>query len=181
MKTKIIILFLLFCATTISAQEKYYTKSGAIIFESSVPSFEEVKATNSKVTAIFKPETGAIAALALTKAFRFKIALMEEHFNENYAESNKFPKATFSGKIQNYTTKMLKTESNVSIKGKLTFHGVTKEIKVPATIFQKSSSIHLTSSFTIKPEDFGIEIPKLVRKKIADKVDVTLNFELKKK
>ncbi len=178
MKSKILLIFLFF-SLSFYAQEKYYTKSGTIIFESSVPAFEEVKASNTKVTAILKKETGEIAALALVKAFRFKIALMEEHFNENYAESDKYPKASFSGKIKDYTTKSL--NAKVMIQGKLTFHGVTKNIEVPATISNKDDSIHLKASFSLKPEDFGIEIPKLVRKKIAERVDVRLDFELKKK
>lgn len=177
--TTFILLFLV--TTAFYAQEKYYTKSGTLVFESSVASFEEVKATNSKVTAIFKKETGDVAALALVKAFRFKIALMEEHFNENYAESNKFPKAKFSGKIQSYNLEMLSKETQVVLKGNLTFHGVTQQIETPATISSKNNTIYLTASFKLKPEDFGIKIPKIVRNKIAKKVDVSLNFELKGK
>ena len=177
MKIKILTLLVL-CAMQSIAQEKYYTKSGSITFESSVPSFEEVKATNNKVTAIFKPETGDIAALVLVKAFRFKIALMEEHFNENYAESNKYPKAKFSGKIKDYN---LKKNNEVIISGKLTFHGVTQQIEVPASIKKQNNSIQLTASFSLEPEDFGIHIPKIVRSKIAKKVDVTLSFTLNKK
>lgn len=181
MKTKLILLFCTLFIFNFTAQNKYYTKSGTIVFESSVKSFEEVKATNNKVTSIFKSNSGEIAALALTKAFRFKIALMEEHFNENYAETNKFPKVKFSGKIENYNIGLLKKISPVNIIGKLTFHGVTNEIKVAASIYQKNKKIYLTSSFTLRPEDYGIKIPKIVRKKIAKEVDVTLNFELSKK
>ena len=179
MKFKISILVIFF-TLSIYAQEKYYTKSGTIIFESSVASFEEVKATNTKVTAVFKPETGDIAALALVKAFRFKVALMEEHFNENYAESNKYPKAKFSGKIENFDQTTL-YNTKVWIKGKLSFHGVTKEIRITADISNKKDIILISSSFTLKPEEFGIEIPKIVRKKIAKEVDVSLIFSLKKK
>lgn len=180
MKTKLLIAFL--CVSlSFYAQEKYYTKSGTITFESSVPSFEEVKATNTKVSAILKDD-GTIASLALVKAFRFKIALMEEHFNENYAESNQFPKAKFSGKIENFNLQDLNaSDTKVTIKGKLTFHGVTKEIIVPATISKKDTSIFLNASLSLKPEDFGIKIPKIVRKKIAERVDVNLNFQLNKR
>ena len=177
MKIKILTLLVL-CAMQSLAQEKYYTKSGSITFESSVPTFEEVKATNNKVTAIFKPETGDIAALVLVKAFRFKIALMEEHFNENYAETNKFPKAKFSGKIKNHK---LKKKNEVIILGKLTFHGVTQQIEIPASIKKHNKSIQITASFSLKPEDFGVHIPKIVRNKIAEKVDIILSFTLNKK
>jgi polyisoprenoid-binding protein YceI len=180
MKLKITFL-LLFLSLALTAQEKYYTKSGKISFESSVPTFEEVKATNTKVTAVFKSSTGEIAALALVKGFRFKIALMEEHFNENYAESSKFPKAKFSGKILNYSPDILKNDSSIKIKGSLTFHGITNVIEIPAKVEIKNGTILLLAKFTLKPEDFGIKIPKIVRKKIAERVDVNLQFELKAK
>lgn len=180
MKSKILILFVFFSAS-FYAQEKYYTTSGTITFESSVPSFEEVKATNTKVTAILKDD-GTIASLALTKAFRFKIALMEEHFNENYMESTRFPKATFSGKIANFSLDQLSAnDKEFRIKGKLTIRGVVKIIELKSQIKKLENTITIRSRFTITPEDFGIKIPKIVRNKIAKKVDVTFNFILKRK
>ena len=89
--------------------DKKITKTGTIVFEASVPSFEEVKAKNEAVTCILNPDNGEIAALALMKGFRFKVALMEEHFNENYVESSKYPKATFKGKIDNFDESKLTT------------------------------------------------------------------------
>jgi len=180
MKTKLILLVLL-VNLQISAQEKYYTRSGSITFESSVASFEEVKATNTKVTAILKSD-GTFASLALVKAFRFKIALMEEHFNENYIESSKFPKATFSGKISSFSIQELtSSEKEFLVKGKLTIKGITKEISTKCFIKIVDGIISLHSKFTTKPEDFGIKIPKIVRNKIAKEVDVSLNFTLDKK
>ena len=93
--------FLLNGVLIVNAQEKFITKSGVINFEASVPSFEEVKAKHQSVSALLK-SNGEFASLALVKGFRFKVALMEEHFNENYAESSKFPKATFKGKIKGF-------------------------------------------------------------------------------
>ena len=84
------------------SQSKLITKTGKITFEASVPAFEEVKAKNESVTCILNTENGEIATLALIKGFRFKIALMEEHFNENYIESDRYPKATFKGKIDDF-------------------------------------------------------------------------------
>ena len=102
---KTIIVLLIFCfafVATAFGQEKFATKTGEINFEASVPSFEEVKAENNNVSAVLETGTGNFAALALMKGFRFKVALMEEHFNENYIESSKYPKATFKGKIQDF-------------------------------------------------------------------------------
>jgi len=180
MRFKILILFVFF-SVSFYAQEKYYTTSGTITFESSVPSFEEVKATNTKVTAILKDD-GTIAALALIKAFQFKIALMEEHFNENYMESNKFPKATFSGKIADFSMDQLSaTNKAFRIKGTLTIRGVSKHLEIASQIKKLEDAISITSSFTTIPEDFGIKIPNIVRNKIAKKVDVSFHFIVKKK
>lgn len=180
MKAKISLL-LVFLSFLGHAQEKYYTKSGEITFESSVPSFEEVKATNTKVTAILKDD-GSIASLALTKAFRFKIALMEEHFNENYIESDNFPKATFSGKIIDFSIGELTNEyKKFTLRGKLSIHGITKKTEIIARVKKIAAVIHISSNFTIVPEDFGIEIPSIVRKKIAKEVDVFFTFKLEKK
>ncbi|WP_347174697.1 YceI family protein [Polaribacter uvawellassae] len=180
MKHKILLLAFLFSAISFS-QDKYYTKSGSITFESSVPSFEEVKSTNNKVTAILKSD-GTIASLALTKGFRFKIALMEEHFNENYIESSKFPKASFSGKIIDFNMSNLTSTYKIfKIKGTLLIRGVKKEITIDSKIKFVDNIIHLGANFSVKPEDFNIKIPNIVRKKIAKKVDVSFHFELKKR
>ena len=143
------------------AQGRYVTKTGEINFEASVPSFEEVKAKNSNVSAILNSVNGEFAALALMKGFRFKVALMEEHFNENYIESSKFPKA--------YT-----------VAGTITMHGVDKLIEVPAIIFIVDNVISMKLRFTLRPEDFNIEIPKIVSSKIAEEIDVLANFSLRK-
>lgn len=176
---KIFFISFFLIAILANAQEKYYTKTGEIKFEASVPSFEEVKAENKTTTAILNIKTGEIAALVLIKGFRFKVALMEEHFNENYAESNKYPKATFSGKIENYTNGNIDKTSNIFlIKGNLTFHGKTIQINTEATISKNDNEIEFTSKFTVKPEEFDIQLPKVVRYKVAESVDVTIHFNM---
>lgn len=175
------VLLLLAGFNTINGQGKYLTKSGTISFEASVPSFEEVKAANDKVTAIINTETADIAALALVKGFRFKVALMEEHFNENYAESDKFPKAKFSGKMEGYSQDTSDKIQNIVLKGTLTFHGVSQKIETPAILQQDKERIKLSASFKVKPSDFEIEIPSVVSKKLAKEVAIQLNFNLNPK
>ncbi len=171
---------LLFVATTAMAQEKITTKTGKITFEASVPAFEEVKGTNSSVTCVLNPSTGDIASLALMKGFNFKIALMEEHFNENYAESDKYPKATFRGKIQNFDVSALSaTPKDYTIKGKLEMHGKTKEITAPAKISKSDAGIEIISNFTVTTDDFGIDIPSVVRSKVSKNVNIHSEFTLK--
>ncbi len=180
MKNIPLLLFLLF-STQLFSQNKYYTKSGTLVFESSVASFEEIKATNNKVTAILKDD-GKIAALVLTKGFRFKIALMEEHFNENHIESSIYPKAKFSGIITDFSIKNLTEENKKhTINGKLIIRNISKKITISTEIKMVDNFIYITSNFTVTPEDFNIKIPNIVRKKIAKAVDISLSFKLKKK
>jgi len=180
---KITFLVLVLISTVAIAQSKYLTKTGSIAFEASVPSFEEVAAKNESVTAILNTENGEFAALALVKAFRFKNALMEEHFNENYAESDTHPKATFKGNIDNFNIDSLsELDTSLSIDGSLTFHGVTKEIKgISLTIKKVGDKILLSGSFKVMVSDFDIEIPKIVANKLSNEVAVAFNFELVKK
>lgn len=179
MKTKIITI-LLFISYISIAQDKILTKTGTITFEASVPSFEEVKATNSGVSCVVNTKTGEIASLALMKGFRFKIALMEEHFNENYVESDKFPKATFKGKIEDFDiTKISTTPTNYNIKGKLELHGKLKDISITAKIKKVKDGIEIVSDFILNSDDFDIEIPIVVSKKVTKKVNVRFEFVLK--
>lgn len=178
MKNTFLICFL-FVSLFGSAQTKMITKTGKIIFEASVPSFEEVKAKNENVTCILNPKNGEIAALALMKGFRFKIALMEEHFNENYVESDTYPKATFKGKIENFDfSKLTATSKEFTIKGKLELHGKTKEITTIAKIRKVNNGIEILSNFDVNTDDFDIEIPSVVSKKVSKKVNLNLNFLL---
>lgn len=177
----IVFVFLLNTLTVINAQEKFITKSGEINFEASVPSFEEVKAKHNSVSAILK-SNGEFASLALVKGFRFKVALMEEHFNENYAESSKYPKATFKGKVKDFdATKLSEEEKEYMVSGTVTMHGVDKKIEAKAIIKKVDDVIFLNTQFVLKPEDFKIEIPSVVSSKIAEEINVSAIFELKEK
>lgn len=178
---KTIILLGLFLITVHVSAQKFITKTGSLKFEASVASFEEVAAENKSTSAVLESSTGEVAVLGLIKGFRFKVALMEEHFNENYVESDKFPKTTFRGKIENFdVSKITILPIMVKISGDLSLHGKTKKITVTSKISKSGDKISLIGSFDVKPEDFDIEIPKLVSKKVADKIEVTFNLLLTK-
>ena len=160
--------------------QKMITRSGEIKFEASVPALEEIAATNTTVSCILDKNTGDIAVLALVKAFRFKIPLMEEHFNENYIESDKYPKATFKGKIEDFdVTKISTTSKDYTIKGKLELHGKSKDITSTAKIKKVGTDIEVKTTFSVNVSDFDIEIPSVVSKKVAKKVSIDCNFLLK--
>ncbi|MFT3794004.1 YceI family protein [Flavobacterium sp.] len=179
-RKKSILFCLLITAATISAQEKMITKAGKITFEASVPAFEEVKATNTTATCVLNPATGEIASLALMKGFRFKVALMEEHFNENYIESDKFPKATFKGKIDNFDASALSgTAKDYTIKGKLELHGKSKDVTMTAKIRKTDAGIEIIANFSVNADDFAIAIPSVVKSKVSNKVNVHSEFVVK--
>ena len=161
--------------------QKYSTRSGNLKFEASVPSFEEIVGENKSASAVLETSKGDLAVLALMKGFRFKVALMEEHFNENYVESDKFPKATFKGKVENFdAAKLSATAQNFTITGDLTLHGKTKKVTDVAKISKVGDAIIITGAFTVKPADFDISIPSVVSKKVSDKIEVGYNFSLAK-
>jgi len=175
MKKIILIAMMSVCTIGIS-QEKMISKSGKVTFEASVPSFEEVKAVNKNVTFVLNPATGEIASLALIKGFQFKIALMEEHFNENYIESDQYPKAVFKGKIDGFDRSSLTADFKFyTIKGKLELHGKSNDIKTTARIRKSGTGINILSNFTVEADDFNIEIPGLVKDKVSNKINVQID------
>ncbi|MGO4772588.1 YceI family protein [Flavobacterium sp. W22_SRS_FK3] len=178
---KKLILIALLCVSTISfSQQKRISKTGKITFEASVPSFEEVKATNTNVTFVLNPATGEIASLALMKGFRFKVALMEEHFNENYIESDQYPKAIFKGKIEDFDLNSLTAgPKDFIIKGTLQLHGKLKDISTTAQISMSESAISIVSDFAVNASDFNIAIPSLVKNKVSNKINIKVAATLK--
>ena len=176
MKKIIFLLFLSFSIGTFG--QKCITKTGTINFEASVPAFEPVKAQHSTTTAILDLSNGNVAVLALVKGFRFKNALMEEHFNENYMDSDNFPKTTFTGTIVDFNADDLGAEREYMVKGKLTIHGKTKDIEAPIVLSKNDDTITMNTEFNAAPGDFDIEIPSVVREKISESINILGTFEL---
>ena len=179
MKSIYIFSFLLF-SSVFSAQEKLVSKSGKITFEASVPTFEEVKATSNNATFVLKPDTGDLKSLVMITSFRFKIALMEEHFNENYIESDKFPKAIFRGKIDNFNISSITTTAKeYTAKGTLNMHGKSKDITIMLQIKKVDSGIDIVSNFYVNASDFDIDIPSIVKNKVSNKIYIKFSALLK--
>ncbi len=177
---KIKILLILFAFVLQVQAQKYYTKSGITDFKASVDAFEAVEAINKSTTVIFNTESGEIASLLFINAFQFDIALMQEHFNENYMDSNKFPKATFKGKIHDFDV-LSETFKSYKLKGVLNIKGVEKMIETEALLCKQDDKIILKGEFFVKPQDFNIKIPNIIRKKIAETITIKMNYELVKK
>lgn len=152
------------------------TRNGKITFFSKAP-VENIEAVNNEVTSLFDTQKGEFAFTVLIKSFKFQKALMEEHFNENYMESNTFPKANFKGTIKDISKVNFSKDGtyNVTVKGDLTVHGVTKNIEAPGTITVAGGKISAASKFTIKVKDYNIKIPSTLVNNIAETVDVSVD------
>lgn len=178
------LIFLITVSTvgSIQAQTKYIDRAGKLVFEASEELFEPVKATNESVTVILDVSTNEMASLALVKGFRFKNSLMEEHFNENYIESETYPKATFKGKLLDFNFgDLTENITEVTVDGKLELHGKEKQIRTTLKIMKSDDSIIIQGSFKVTPGDFDIEIPNIVKNKIAKEIVVLLDSKLKQK
>ena len=181
MKRLILIIALIFCTSKITCQQ-LYTNKGETIFDGSKESFEPIKAVNNNSVSLIDMNNGRIAALIYIKDFEFRLGLMQEHFNENYMYSSKFPKSTFEGVIQNFNyDKIENNYTNFIIEGEIEIKGVKKNISTVAIIKKTVEGIDLNTNFNIKLSDYDIKIPRLVFKKIDENVKVSLNYSYEKK
>jgi polyisoprenoid-binding protein YceI len=177
MKRILSLLAVMTIALAASAQ-KYMTKTGYIGFFSHTP-IEDIKADNNQVAGALDAATGDLVFQVLIKSFRFEKALMEEHFNENYMESEKFPKASFKGKITNLSAIDFAKPGiyQAAVEGDLTIRDVTKKVSSKGTVEVVSGGLGADSKFTISPEDYGIKIPGVVRDNIAKNIEVTVSMK----
>ena len=172
MKKVVFVLFVLLAGFQAQAQ-RYLTKNGKITFSSDTP-FEKIEGKNNQVNAALDIASGDIVFKVLMKSFEFDRALLQEHFNENYVESDKFPNALFKGKVNNLKSIPFTKEGSyeAELEGDLTIHGVFKHIKVKGTFENKDNKITGKSKFQIKVEDYGIKVPKAVTEKIANSIEI---------
>ncbi len=181
---KVIILFV--CIATlfsVKAQNIQITKTGKVSFSSRAKSIEKVEADNNEVSSILNTQTGEFVFAVLMKSFHFQLALMEEHFNENYVESTKYPKSTFKGKITNLSAVNFTKDGAyaVTVEGDMTLHGVTKKITTNGSVTVKGGKIAASSKFSVKLKDYNISIPSLVADKISEEIDVAVDCKYEPK
>jgi polyisoprenoid-binding protein YceI len=161
---------------TVNAQ-KLVSEQGTVSFFSHA-TLEDIAAVNEKALSIFNTFTGEIVFSIPIAEFRFDRSLMEEHFNEKYMHTDKYPKSTFQGKIQNFKAEATDAQL-VNAIGKLSMHGVTKDVTIAGTAQKVNNKWQLKSKFPLKLEDYNVEIPQLLWEKIAETVEVTVEFTYK--
>ncbi len=180
MKNVIAIFVVVFICFKVSySQEKYFTKTGKIQFFSKTVA-ENVDATNRSAAVIHDSKTGDLQFAVLMKGFEFKKALMQEHFNREYVESDKFPKAEFKGQIVNNSEIKYTADGTypAKVKGKLTLHGITKEIETAGTITVKNGKITTAATFNIQLPDYSIKVPAVNRSQISDNIKINVECSL---
>lgn len=152
--------------------QKFMTRTGAVSFRSAAK-METIEAVNNEAACVVNLKTGEVVMQMMVRSFKFEKALMQEHFNENYMESHKYPKATFKGNIGDAGQRV---QSGGIVKaiaeGELTMHGVSQSVKVPVTLSLRDDDLKATGSFKVRPKDYNIDIPKLVAGKIAEEIEV---------
>ena len=165
----------------LSGKDIYFTRSGSVSFFSSTP-IEDIRAINEQTTCVLELKTGDVSFRIPIRGFIFKNGLMQEHFNENYLESDTYPNASFTGSIEGWKDIILTEKFQpVSLKGTMTIHGISKDITEPGNILMKDNKIIGSATFKITVADYKIEIPKILRDNIAKVVDVDVDISLKKK
>ena len=179
MKKNLILALILLLSTVTFAQDRFYTKTGKIDFFSKA-SLEDIEAKNKTVTAVIDSKTGAIQFSVQMKGFEFEKQLMQQHFNENYVESDKFPKGEFKGTITNKSDIKYTTDGTYTakVKGKLTIHGVTKDVETTGTVKVAGGKLDATSAFNILLSDYDIKIPAVVKDKISNSIKITVDCKL---
>lgn len=181
MKKSTIILAVILLTSTLANAQKYMTKSGTIKFFSDTP-MEKIEGINRQVNSALDFATGNFVFKVLIQGFEFEKALMQEHFNENYMESDKFQNSTFNGKITNIKDVNLAKDGvyKVVAEGDLSMHGVTNKVKVNGTLEVKGGKVLGKASFNVAPKDYNITIPKAVIKNISEAIQVDVSISLDK-
>ena len=180
MNTKILFALVLCLCAQVAIGQKYFSKSGKISFFSDTD-MEKIEAENTSASTVIDFSTGAIEWAVLIQGFQFEKALMQEHFNENYMESSKYPKAKFKGVIEDHAKVDLAKDGTyeVTVNGELEIRGIKKPVSTKATIEVANKMFTGTCSFSVLIADYGIKVPKVVENNIADAVDIDIMAEYK--
>jgi len=178
MKLLFFSLFLIFNTTGASAQDKLITRTGVISFYSKTP-LENIEAYTQTAVGVLDKKKGQVEFMVLIKSFTFKKALMQEHFNENYLESDKYPKSVFKGHIMDLGIAEFSKDGkyNVSATGELTIHGITNTLNIPVTITVQEGITLVNAEFNIILADYKISIPALVKDKISETITIAVKVK----
>jgi|694.fasta_scaffold107503_2 polyisoprenoid-binding protein YceI len=181
---KISLVGLLLCISVFAhaQQNRFFTREAGVSFYSETP-LENIEAHLYSGVAIVDIANGQVEFSLLIKDFKFKNAVMQEHFNENYMESDKFPRAVFKGNLDKHNTSLFLKEGSVKeiVTGNLTLHGITRPVQAEIQFTVKAEGLSAQASFVIQPVDYNIQIPTILNSKIAKDIKVNIQINALKK
>ena len=155
--------------------QKMISRTGEIKFDATVPNaVDNVAAVDNSATSIFDKSNGDFVVQAMVKSFKFKSPLMQEHFNENYMESDKFPKTTFKGKILKFDQK----SGTYDVEGDLTIHGVTNKIKTKMNVTTSDAKVSVSGTFNVLLKDYKLSVPALAKKSLSETAKISVKIDL---
>lgn len=176
---KNIFIFVFIISTFCFAQQEMTTSTGSVTFEASVPLYEEIEAVNKNVFCVLNLQNGKLRSEVQMKDFRFKLALMEEHFNKKYLETDHYPKGVFKGFIEGFNINNIeKYPKEFNLTGELKIHGKAKKIRTTAAIRKVGDQLEIVINFKVKTKDFNIKIPEILSMKVAETVTNKIVFLL---
>lgn len=177
MKSKLFFIAVLFLSiTSMYAQDIFTTSNAKVSFHSKTP-VEDIEAISNKVSSVLNIKTKQIYFKIQNTTFQFKEKLMQEHFNENYMESDKLPKASFKGKVLNYKGKA----GSYDVEGDLTIHGVANKVKTKMAVAIDGEKLMISGAFTIKLLDYKIDVPALAKKTLSETAKISIKLVLENK
>jgi polyisoprenoid-binding protein YceI len=138
----------------------------------------DIEAVTEKLDVKLDVQTGNVEIAVNINSFDFEYETMKEHFNEDYMESDKFPQATFKGKILQDISGVFE-DKNVDATGDLTIHGVTRKIEVKANVSQKNGFTIIKSKIPVVFKDYGVDDPSILSKSVAKDVEIRSTLYLK--
>jgi len=171
---KFTFIIMLSAISFMASAQKFVSSASHVKFFSDAP-LEDIEAETTDARSVFDSETGQLIFTVPVESFQFEKSLMQEHFNENYMESEKYPKSTFQASVNEWNK--AEGESQVEVTGDLTIHGVTKEVTVPGTIDYAKDKVIVDAVFSVMLKDYKVKIPKAVFYNIAEEVEITVHFE----
>ncbi len=179
MKIIFIAMLILLCSISSEAQEKRITKTGHLWFFSHT-SIENIEAHSHQTVAVLVPSNGKLAIEVPILSFEFKNALMQDHFNENYMESAKYPKSRFLGTVVNIDDIDFTKDGtyNAKVEGTLTIHNISKSVNIEGSVVVKNGKVEVNSKFNIVPKDYNIVIENRFSSNIASSIEVNVEITL---
>lgn len=177
-KKAILTLVIITLGLSLFSQGKFLCNEGHITFFSHT-AIEDITAENKEVASVIDSQSGEVAVIVKISAFQFEKKLMQEHFNENYMESERYPKATFMGEIVNNGEIDYAEPGSYTIQvvGDMTIRGVIQKISESADMEVGPDGLVIRMKFMLDPSDYNIKIPKVVRKNIAERLEVTISLK----